>query len=178
LHPVCSSDGKWLYYWDAAEAGRQIKRVLLDGSGSAESVTKPTDFTGFIVAGTIDISPDGRILAYSVGVTSPENPGKSLAKIALLTLDAPRSLRLLNANPHISSGVQFTSDGKAVLYAVEENGADNLWLQPLDNSGGHPITKFDSEKIYWFSRSPDGSKLLVVRGHWESDVVLLREAEP
>jgi Tol biopolymer transport system component len=175
---VCSPDEKWIYYYDGGQTARQIKRVLLDGSGNAEAVTKATDFPGFLVQGAIDISPDGKMLAYSVGVTSPEDPGKSLSRVALLTLDPPRSLRLFAANPHISGGVQFTSDGRAVMYPVRENGVDNLWFQPLDGSAGHPITKFDSRQIYWFHRSPDGPRVLVITGHWESDVVLLREAEP
>ena len=37
------------------------------------------------------------------------------------------------------------------------------------------ITHFPSEQIYGFGWSPDAKKLLVARGHVESDVVLLRD---
>jgi Tol biopolymer transport system component len=34
-------------------------------------------------------------------------------------------------------GLQFTRDGKSVVYAMRENGVDNIWMQPLDGSAGH-----------------------------------------
>jgi hypothetical protein len=58
-----------------------------------------------------------------------------------------------------------------------ENGVDNLWVQPLDGSAGYPITGFKSEQIWSFSLSPDGKNLAVLRGHFDSDVVLLRESK-
>jgi eukaryotic-like serine/threonine-protein kinase len=176
-HPVCSPDGRWLYYSDEAQSVR-LKRVPLDGSGSAETVTKSTDFPGFIVAGQIDVSADGNMLAYSAGIANPEAPQRTTLKIALLTPAGSHSVRLLDADPHISGGVQFTPDGRAVVYPVRENDIDNLWLQPLDGSAGRQITNFKSERIGWFHRSPDGGKFLVVRVRSESDVVLLHEAEP
>jgi len=54
---------------------------------------------------------------------------------------------------------------------------DNLWVQPLDGSAGYPITGFKSEQIWSFSLSPDGKNLAVLRGHFDSDVVLLRESK-
>jgi Tol biopolymer transport system component len=65
-----------------------------------------------------------------------------------------------------------------VAYALRENGVDNLWVQPLDGSAGHSITDFKSEQIWSFSLSPDGKNLAVLRGHYDSDVVLLQESKP
>jgi len=53
-----------------------------------------------------------------------------------------------------------------------------VWIQPVDGSSGHQITKFDAEKILSFQWSPDGKNLGVLRGHTDSDVVLLRESKP
>jgi len=83
-----------------------------------------------------------------------------------------------DANPRISKGVQFTADGKFVAYPVFENGVDNVWIQPLDGSPGHQITHFNSERIFQFHWSPDGKRLGILRGHTDSDVVLLQESEP
>ena len=99
-------------------------------------------------------------------------------KVALLDLATLKDPRLLNANPHISAGPQFTPDGKAVAYPVRENGVDNVWIQPLDGSPGHTITQFDAEQILSFHWSPDGKNLGVLRGHTDSDVVLLQESKP
>jgi Tol biopolymer transport system component len=99
-------------------------------------------------------------------------------KVALLDLATLNKPRLLDANPHISAGPQFTVDGKAVAYPVRENGVDNIWIQPLDGSPGHRITNFDSEQILSFHWSPAGKNLGILRGHTDSDVVLLQESKP
>jgi eukaryotic-like serine/threonine-protein kinase len=74
--------------------------------------------------------------------------------------------------------LRFSRDGKAVVYPTRDNGIDNLWLQPLDGSKGHAITDFKSERIRDFHWSFDGKQLAMVRGHTDSDVVLMRDAQP
>jgi hypothetical protein len=74
--------------------------------------------------------------------------------------------------------LRFTHDGKAVVYPFRDQEADNLWLQPLDGSPGKQLTNFKSEHITEFHWSFDGSKLGLIRGHTDSDVVLLQEAKP
>ena len=73
--------------------------------------------------------------------------------------------------------VRFARDGKSVVYPVRENGVDNLWQQPLDGSPGKALTSFKAEHIWDYHWSPDGSKLAMVRGHTDSDVVLLRDMQ-
>ena len=63
-------------------------------------------------------------------------------------------------------------------YPFLDQDADNLWLQPLDGSPGKQITNFKSERITDFHWSFDGSKVGMVRGHTDSDVVLLQESKP
>jgi hypothetical protein len=48
---------------------------------------------------------------------------------------------------------------------------------PLDASAGHAITDFQSEQIWSMSFSPDGKSLAVLRGHYDSDVILLQESK-
>jgi len=55
---------------------------------------------------------------------------------------------------------------------------DNVWVQPLDGLPGHLITDFKSERIWSFSLSPNGKTLALLRGHYDSDAVLLRESTP
>ncbi len=62
--------------------------------------------------------------------------------------------------------------------ATGNGAADNLWLQPLDGSPGHQITDFKSEHIGdGFAFSPDGKRLGVIRGHVDSDVVLIHDSQ-
>jgi hypothetical protein len=55
---------------------------------------------------------------------------------------------------------------------------DNIWVQPLAGSPGRRITSFDREQILSFHWSPDGRNLGILRGHTDSDVVLLQEPKP
>ena len=141
--------------------------------GSIVSRTVPTG-TG------ISSTPDGKMLAYVLATLPTTKDPYPEYKIALLELSTKESkTRLIDADERISSGgLNFTPDGKAIAYSIRENGVDNLWVQPLDGSAGRQITSFDSEQIFNFRWSPDGRSLCVLRGHTDSDVVLIRELSP
>ena len=167
--PLCSPDQKWVYYWDFRS--KQISRVPLDGSGKTEAVfSLPQEYR---FAHGISFSPDGKTLAVVVMETKSKAP-----KIALYELGSSNPPRMLDAVHYAFSGLQLTPDGKSVVYVTQEKGTGNLWVQPLDGSAGHPITDFKSEQIWSFSLSPDGKSLAVLRGHWDSDVVLLQDTKP
>jgi eukaryotic-like serine/threonine-protein kinase len=110
-------------------------------------------------------------------VPTPEDPYPQY-KIALLDLSKPGSApRLMDADERISAGgLSFSPDSKAVAYAIRESGVDNIWLQPLDGSSGRRITSFNAEQILTFDWSPDGKSLALLRGHTDSDAVLIRES--
>jgi len=82
----------------------------------------------------------------------------------------------LGCGSSIWGRTELTPDGKAIAYAVHDKDADNLWLQPLDGSPGKQITDFKSELILDSHWSFDGSKLGLIRGHTDSDVVLIHDS--
>jgi len=170
--PVCSANSNWVYYWPGV---KQLWRVPLDGSGKPEPIPGSGVEGAFLAGRGIGLSPDGKTLAYVVALVNPGGP-TSIDKIALLDIATLSSPRMFDANPRISKGVQFTFDGKSVAYPVKENGVDNVWVQPIDGSAGHQITHFAAEQIVSFHWSPDGKKLGILRGHTDSDVVLLQES--
>jgi Tol biopolymer transport system component len=173
-YPVCSADAKWVYYWGGV---KQLWRVPLDGSGKPEPIPGSAVKGAFLAGRGIGMSPNGKTLAYVIAF---ENPGSqaSTDKIALLDLATLNVSRMLDANPRISKGVEFSADGRSVAYPVRDNGVDNVWLQPIDGSPGRQITHFDSEGILSLHWSPDGKSLGIIRGHTDSDVVLLQESKP
>jgi eukaryotic-like serine/threonine-protein kinase len=172
--PVCSANQSWVYYWPEV---KQLWRVPLDGSGKAEPIPGSAVPGAFLAGRGIGISPDGKNLAYVIEFVNTEGQ-TGTDKIALLDTTTLKSPRLFDANPRISKGVQFTADGKAFAYPVADNGVDNIWIQPLDGTPGHQITHFASEQIGSFHWSPDGERLGILRGHTDSDVVLLQESKP
>jgi serine/threonine protein kinase len=163
--PVCSSDGQWVFYVDQSN-GSKLFKVPVEG-GPSQRVSDQ------IVATRFDISPDGKVAAFGTF----DHLGDHKAKLVLVATDSGEITKTLAFDHLPEGGIQFSRDGQAVIYPVRDAGVDNLWQQPLDGSAGKHITSFDSEHIGdSFGWSSDGSKLAIIRGHVDSDVVLIRDS--
>ena len=176
-NPICSADERWVYYWNMEL--QQLWRVPLGGSG-IPALVPGSNVAKTLPAGTsLSASPDGKTLAYILAtIPTPEDPYPQY-KVALLDVSGTAPPRLLDADERISSGgLSFSPDGKAVTYPIRESGVDNLWTQPIDGMAGRQITSFTAEQIHGFHWSPDGRSLGILRGHVDSDVVLIRESTP
>ena len=145
------------------------------GGGSPELVKASAVPNGFM-QGALNFSPDGK---WMPEILTSSDPGSQAIthKIALIdvtaNLDAPA--KVLDMRADAWQFIGFSPDGKALAYAVVENGVGNIWVQPLDGSKGHMLTNFTSDTIFTFQFSPDGKTLTVARRHVISDVVLLHE---
>ena len=174
--PVCA--GNWVYFFrDVQHIWRAPLDGATDGSFKAEPVAATAINQGFHTGRGMGISPDGKTLAYMIELVDPATQ-TGTQKIALLDLQSLGPPRMVDPNPLIAAGPQFTPDGKFVAYPVRDAGIDNLWTQPINGSASHQITKFDSEQMRSFDWSPDGMRLGVLRGHTDSDVVLFQESKP
>jgi serine/threonine protein kinase len=174
IAPFCSPDAHWVYYTDFIH--QQIMRISIEGGDS--EVVPGTVIPGMLLGGPGGVSPDGKFLTFVAVKPSAEGGATFIAVVNLLGGSEPA--RMVNADSRIA-GAQFggmphfAPDGKSLVYVIRENGADNLWLQPLDGSRGRQITNFPSDRIQNYEFSPDGKTLGVMRSHAESDVVLLRD---
>ena len=158
--PLCSPDGKWVYFKDYGN-DHFLKRLPVEG-GSAENVLNSA-------IGAWNISPDSTTIVYFEVRELDHKLVLDLFSIA------DKKVTYHNVDPRAIEPLAFTPDGKAVVYVVHEKGVDNLWEQPLDNAPFHQLTHFTSERIWQFRFSQDGSKICLERGHTESDAVLLRD---
>ncbi|MGB9513084.1 MAG: protein kinase [Candidatus Acidiferrum sp.] len=163
--PQCSPNSQWAYYLDVRDGG-MLTRVPLNGGKSEQLTELPVMFTGF------DISPDGKLVAFATVGSS--NSAKLV--LALVPTDSPQNTKFLSPERPINGAPRFAHDGKGVAYPIRDKDADNLWLQPLDGSPGKQITNFKSERIVDFHWSFDGNKLGLIRGHTDSDVVIIRDS--
>jgi serine/threonine protein kinase len=180
--PVCSPDGKWVYYYNAFNPHFSM-RVPLEG-GQPEPV-RASSVSGMYSFGAGEaVSPDGKQLIFNADVNFPDSPQVAASKLALVALDSgsQSSPVLLKPDSRIARGagngsnaMSFAPDGKSVAYIIQDHGVDNIFLQPLDGAPGHQITNFTSDHIAKFQWSPDGKTLAVARAQYTSDVVLLRE---
>ncbi len=168
ITPFCSSDVRWVYFTDRITD--QILRVPIDG-GKSEIVPGTAIPNEFLDSSPVTVSPDGKQMLFAVGVPPAQT------RIRMVTLDAGPNppVRTLVPDSRTAAGhMRSTPDGKALAYAIVENGVQNLWLQPLDGSPGRQITNFKSGAITTFRWSPDGKTLGIIQTNTQSDIILLR----
>jgi len=164
--PVCSPDGQTVFYVDN-ETGNTLMKVPRSGGESQKVSSMP-------VSGSLDVSSDGKTVAFSTLM----HAGDHKPRLALVDASSGQTIKLLDFERPPNGYNRFSRDGKGVIYPVSEHGVDNLWLQPLDGSKGKQLTNFNSEQIgNGFHWSPNGGKLAIIRGHLDSDVVLIRDAQ-
>lgn len=165
--PVCSPEGTWVYYLDAAGGGA-LMRVPLDG-GRAELFSDTVVFHTGDSDGGLGVSPNGRMLAVFSLI-------KQKARALILDAQTGKLVRILDPDtrfwPYV---IRFSPDGLSIVYPIRVDSVDNLWEQPIAGGAGRQVTNFTSGQIWDFQWSPDGKSLGVVRGSTESDVVLLRD---
>jgi eukaryotic-like serine/threonine-protein kinase len=162
--PVCSQDGKWVFFTEQKE-GAKLAKISING-GAAQIITDDAN------QGTFDVSPDGKLAAFP----TLQHSGEHKEMLEVVETDADKVVKQVEFERPRFGLLHFSRDGKGVVYPVRDNGVDNLWEQPLDGSKGKKLTDFSSEHIFDFHWSFDGKQLALVRGHTDADVVLLRDA--
>jgi WD40 repeat protein/predicted Ser/Thr protein kinase len=163
MFPMCSPDGKMVYYVDSMVAA--YMRVPIDG-GTPERFSKEfSEGVGY------DITRDGKMAVLRTYDFKAQKPN-----MTLVALDSGQPLRVLQYDVRHTGQLHFSPDGKGVVYPIREKGVDNLWLQPLDGEPGRQLTNFTSLKIYSYQWSADGKSLALVRGDSPSDLVLIQDS--
>jgi len=162
---VCAPDSKSVFYLQGGTG--YVMQVPINGG-------TPRQVSDLNVAGYFDISPDNRTLAFA----TVDHAAGHEERLALVSVDSGKLEKKIEFQRTRTGLVHFSRDGKSIVYPIRENNADNLWQQPLDGSPGRQLTSFKSEHIWDYHWSPDGTKLALVRGHTDSDVVLIRSQQP
>jgi eukaryotic-like serine/threonine-protein kinase len=163
-HPQCSPDSHWVYYRD--ENTNLLMRTPMAGG-------TPQRVSDLPASGGYDLSADGSAVLIAT-VSHTEGHKEKVLEVAVDNGQVKREITLQKSH---SGWIHYSPDGKAIEYAVRENGVDNIWRQPLDGSAGKWETAFKSEHVGVFAWSPDGKTLALQRGHTDSDVVLIRDAK-
>jgi eukaryotic-like serine/threonine-protein kinase len=162
-YPVCSSNG-WVLYQDSASGGHLMKVPVDGGPASKISDELLADF---------DVSADGK----TVAIATFGHLAEHIEKLTLVAVDSGELVKSLDFEHPRNGHIRFSPDGEAIVYPVRTAGVDNLWAQPLDGSKGKQITDFSAEHINDFHWSFDGKQLGLIRGHTDSDVVLIRDMQ-
>lgn len=165
-NPEISPDGSWITYYSAEGAWKMSLRggeaALLDPNGDF-----PT------------ISPDGRWIAFPTWDKKSKQ-----SRIKIVASDIKGSSRLLPfmSEPQVpgatnlgSLPTRWTADGTAITYVRTQNGVSNIWSQPVDGSPAKQLTNFTSMLIWRHAWSPDGKYLVMARGNFSRDAVMLTD---
>src|SRR5689334_15141597 len=157
--PAISPDGKWVLYNTTDDW--QLWKVSIDGGPS----TRLSDSYALFPS----ISPDGKMIAC-LG----RNDSKAVLRI--LPFEGDRPLKTLDLAAPTFSGnrIQWTRDGKAVIYGTDQDGETSGSRQAL--SGGEPVVVMKVwDELADFGYSHDGHSLAVARGGSQHDIVLIRD---
>jgi WD40 repeat protein len=157
---VCTPDGKYVFYDDL----HRISRIPVEGGISVQIV----QILGENIGGRLSISPDGKFLAYPYRETTPV----PATKLAIIPVEGGSPTKVLNA-PGVVWALLWSPDSKSLQYSFSQNGAYNIWEQPLTGGKAKHLTKFSSGTIFDFHWSLDGKRLLMTRGEISSDAALL-----
>jgi TolB protein len=163
-YPHAAPDGGWVVYTNL-ERNNSEKPTLGKVSINGGELTKLTDeFTGYAA-----ISPDGKTIAclYSEGPGTP-------FQIALYS-SAGGPPQKIFPQPISAQFIRWKRDGSGITYA--ENGlagGAKIWVQPLDGERPRQLIEFENDRIFGFDWSPNGEKLVVVRGSWTGNVVIFK----
>jgi Tol biopolymer transport system component len=165
LDLLCTREGKFVYYIEQGPP-QTIWRIPVSG-GSPVEIAK---VLGEDAVGRLSLSRDEKALVYAF-----EEFKTLKVKLAVVSVDGGRLLRTMDAPGGLygSKLLLWSPSGKSVEYVLTQNGASNIWEQPLEGGAPRQLTNFTSGQIFDFDWSADGKRLLMCRGEISGDVVLL-----
>jgi eukaryotic-like serine/threonine-protein kinase len=162
-NPQVSPDGQWIIF-NSWRSGKSTLWKMPFGGGEPTQLTDKFTFNP-------TVSPDSKLIACG---NSDEQPGAP-KRIAILSIDGGEFTKTIDMPvSHISYPLQWSADGKAILYRERRVGVTNIWSQPVDGGPPKQLTDINRpDQIFMFEWSRDGKQLAVSRGVENSDVVLI-----
>jgi serine/threonine protein kinase/dipeptidyl aminopeptidase/acylaminoacyl peptidase len=169
--PACSPDGKTVVYEEASDSPA-LMRVSIDGGPPTQIAKGPYN--------SPRVSPDGTSVAV-ISVPDILKPPKLL----IIGLDGggirssyelPREAIYQGEGGH---KLEWTKDGRSVIFLVNKDETPSLWAQPIAATGATAmsakrITAFPPESsVYAFALSPDGKQIVFSQGRALTDAVLI-----
>ncbi len=172
LQPTCTPDGSTLVFVHCSDKGDHcaLTRKSLDSGQSLELYQfDPAD--DISEDQSPSISPDGKSVLFP-RYTQDGDPYEWAAIVPIAGGEVKKLRMPIAADQTIR--FRWAPDGKSILYSRNEGGVGNIWSVPLAGGAPRKITNFDTDQIIFaFDVSPD-NRLVISRGNWISDVVLIK----
>lgn len=172
-------DGDWLYWW-AFETGAQYRNWYRKPKAGGEtqlllSETALAEGKEYFRLGAMDVSPDGRLIAYSVDSNGSE-------RFVLTLRDIATGKDIATVAPDSLGGVAWTSDSKGLVWAQAsaEWRPTKIWLHRLGTPDSTLLYE-EKEAGYWVQPSvTQDRKWILLNSYTETtnDVRLLDPTDP
>ena len=165
--PTVSPDSRWVIYTALGGDRPTLWKVSIDGGTPVLVIDH--------VATTSTISPDGKSIAF----TYPESPDPFAPanRLAIIPFEGGPIEKTfpVPATGTVLSVVQWSHDGKSILYTVTSNNVTNIWSQPIDGGAAKQVTDFKDLLMTGFAWSLDGKQLACTRGSLVRDAILVTD---
>lgn len=156
---TCSPDGTWVLY--AGSDLQHLFRIPIDGGALKVVASSKMGIEG-------KTSPDGKWILTQYQEAGPV----PVSKYGVIPADGGDPVHVF-PHPVGASDMQWSPDGKSFQIIFTQNGASNIWEQPLSGGPPHAVTNFTSGRIFGFAWSRDGKNLYLAKGEIQNDVVLI-----
>ena len=165
--PSWSPDGQWILFITYPDW--KIWRVPVEG-GTPIAVTDRPSYRPVI-------SPDGKWMACFYSDSKAEVSSKTVYNLAILPVAGGAPLRTFpfRGENSVFTLLQWTPDGRAILYNATNHNVSNIWSQPVDGGSPRQVTNFKDASINSFAWSRDAHWLVCSRGTVNSDAVLITQ---
>ena len=165
-NPAASPDGQWVFFKRLGPTSQPtICRVSINGG----DVLQISDKNAFAPS----VSPDGKFVAFfsseetgNVVQVVPSTGGEPIKTLSV----SPDNEYLLFANI-----ARWSRDGRLLTYTDAKRHVSNIYGIPVYGGPVTQLTHFDSDIIFNFAWSSDGSKLAVARGRFTRQVVSITD---
>jgi Tol biopolymer transport system component len=164
-------DGKTvLFARQSSDGGKtSLMRVPIEG-GAATPLIPDSDSSELMPR----VAPDGKRLAFQT-FHYDEKIARFHTELKIAELGENQTIK---QSEEIEFGMhhplEWTADGTALTY-INRSGIDNIWSLSMKTKKENPLTAFNSGNITAFTWSNDGKKLFIVRGIYNSDLVLIKD---
>ena len=169
--PICSPDGKTVVYVNLSAESATLMKIAIEGGTPVKLSKEPFQYPA--------ISPDNQLIAVSY------HPDQAKpAKLAIVAVDNGEIRNVYDVPAETvfggegGSDLEWTKDGRSVLFVVNKSSIASLWAQPVGAPGSaiispKPIMNFGSGFVWAYALSPDGKQIVYSRGVPATDVVLI-----
>jgi serine/threonine protein kinase/Tol biopolymer transport system component len=166
--PALSPDGRWVIFIREESVKFLLMKVPSVGGPAAELTDNDRDN-----AYAPTVSPDGNWIAC---VYYPH--GSGAPSLAIIPFAGGPPVKIFTHAGYNWVNPRWTRDGRAISFVHNQegldNGAANIWEQPVAGGAPKQVTHFTSENIiYCYDWSRDG-RLALSRGSRPSEAVLIR----